>query len=84
MCLRSRRGTGANALANASHIGIHNSAQVGEDGDDGDGDGDDGGDCGDDDEKEIFSSSEKRQPLNCGAGKMLNRMGQWLQRKAFS
>ena len=33
MCLRSRRGTGANALANASHIGIHNSAQVGEDGD---------------------------------------------------
>ena len=34
MCFRSRRGTGANslgqssALANASHIGIHNSAQV--------------------------------------------------------
>ena len=38
MCLSSRRGTGANALANASHIGIHNSAQVGDDGD-GDGDG---------------------------------------------
>ena len=64
MCLRSRRGTGANALANASHIGIHNSAQVGDDGDDGDGDGD---------EKEIFSSSEKTQPLNYGAGTMLNR-----------
>ena len=80
MCLRSRRGTGANALANASHIGIHNSAQVGDDGDDGDGDDDD--DCGDGDEKEIFSSSEKTQPLNYGAGKMLNRMG--LQRKAFS
>ena len=64
MCLRSRRGTGANALANASHIGIHNSAQVGDDGGHGDGDGD---------EKEIFSSSEKTQPLNYGAGTMLNR-----------
>ena len=76
MCLRSRRGTGANALANASHIGIHNSAQVGDDGDDGDGDGDDDDDdddCGDGDEKEIFSSSEKTQPLNYGAGTMLNR-----------
>ena len=57
MCLRSRRGTGANALANASHIGIHNSAQVGEDGDDGDGDGD-----GDDDGYPAYSHHDKFPP----------------------